>query len=68
MRRVLKWTGRLLLLVILVAFGWGLVAYWRSTNDCDRKTVMINPMKAIRYCECNLDQGHARGKLVVTIE
>ena len=28
------------------------VAYWRSTNDCDRKTaVPTHPMKAIRYCE-----------------
>ena len=40
MRCVLKWTVRLLLLVLLVAFVWGFIAYWRSTNDCDRKTAV----------------------------
>jgi len=51
MRRVLKWTVRLLLLAFLVAFVWGFIAYWASTNDCDRKTALVNPMKAIRVCE-----------------
>jgi NADPH:quinone reductase-like Zn-dependent oxidoreductase len=28
------------------------IAYWSSTNDCDRNTAApINPMKATRYCE-----------------
>ncbi len=36
-----------LLLSILTLF----IAYWRSTNDCDRKTALVNPMKAIRFCE-----------------
>src|SRR5207253_7510745 len=31
---------------------WSFIAYWTSTNDCDRKiTALSNPMKAIRYCE-----------------
>ena len=31
---------------------WGLIAYWTSTNDCDRKvTALNNPMKAIVQCE-----------------
>jgi NADPH:quinone reductase-like Zn-dependent oxidoreductase len=51
MRRVLKWTVRLFLLVLLIAFVWGFVAYWMSSNECDRKTAVTNPMKAIRYCE-----------------
>jgi NADPH:quinone reductase-like Zn-dependent oxidoreductase len=51
MRRVLKWTVRLLLLAFLVAFVWGFIAYWASTNDCDRKTALVNSMKAIRVCE-----------------
>jgi NADPH:quinone reductase-like Zn-dependent oxidoreductase len=52
MRRFLKWTVRLLLLALLIAFVCGFIAYWRSTNECDRNTeVPINPMKAIRYCE-----------------
>jgi len=48
-KRVLKWS----LLLILFAIGaWIFIAYWSSTNDCDRKTaVPTNPMKAIRYCE-----------------
>src|SRR5882762_7742894 len=48
-KRVLKWS----LLLILFAVGtWIFIAYWSSTNDCDRKTaVPTNPMKAIRYCE-----------------
>ena len=29
----------------------GFIAYWRSTNDCDRKTALVNPMKAIIHCE-----------------
>src|SRR3989440_490931 len=52
MRRILKWTVRLFLLALLVAFVWGFIAYWRSTNDCDRNTgAPANPMKAIVHCE-----------------
>ena len=52
MRRLLKWTTRLLLLALLIAFGWGFIAYWRSTNDCDRKAgAPPNSMKAIVHCE-----------------
>jgi len=30
----------------------GFIAYWRSTNDCDRNTgTPANPMKAIVHCE-----------------
>jgi NADPH:quinone reductase-like Zn-dependent oxidoreductase len=48
-KRILKWTGTIVLLVLIL---WGFVAYWRSTNDCDRKAgTPSNPMKAIRYCE-----------------
>jgi NADPH:quinone reductase-like Zn-dependent oxidoreductase len=34
-----------------LTFLVGFIAYWRSTNDCDRKTALVNPMKAVRYCE-----------------
>src|SRR3989440_12491236 len=52
MRRILKWTLRLFLLALLVVFVWGFIAYWTSTNDCDRKTsAPSNPMKAIVHCE-----------------
>src|SRR6266436_1807808 len=49
LKRILKWS----LLVIFVALvGWVFVAYWTSTNDCDRYTAAPNnPMKAIVYCE-----------------
>ena len=52
MRRVLKWTLRLLLLALLAGFVWGFIAYWTSTNDCYRNTSPpANPMKAIVFCE-----------------
>src|SRR5215211_5257100 len=48
---VLKWITRGLFFVLILAFLRGFIAYWRSTNDCDRKTALVNPMKAIVYCE-----------------
>src|SRR5437667_1409256 len=56
-KRVLKWTfGTIFVALIL----WGFVAYWTSTNDCDRNTATPgNTMKAIVYC----DYGSANLKL-----
>src|SRR2546423_384621 len=51
MKRILKWIGATILFALILAFLVGFIAYWRSTNDCDRKTALVNPMKAIRYCE-----------------
>jgi NADPH:quinone reductase-like Zn-dependent oxidoreductase len=35
-----------------LAFLIGFIAYWRSTNECDRNTgAPANPMKAILHCE-----------------
>src|SRR5438876_2470368 len=51
MKRVLKWIGATILFALILAFLIGFIAYWRSTNDCDRKTALVNPMKAIRFCE-----------------
>jgi NADPH:quinone reductase-like Zn-dependent oxidoreductase len=52
LKRTLKWTARALLLVLILAFLVGFIAYWRSTNEYDRKTgVPANPMKAITHCE-----------------
>src|SRR5947199_10619881 len=48
---ILKWITRAILVALVLAFLVGFVAYWRSTNDCDRKTALVNPMKAIRFCE-----------------
>ena len=52
MKRVLKWILRAVLGLSILASLFVFVAYWRSTNDCDRKTAaLVHPMKAIRYCE-----------------
>src|SRR5713101_3212453 len=51
-KRILKWSARALLFALILAFLWGFIAYWTSTNECDGKSgVPTNPMKAIRYCE-----------------
>src|SRR6267378_1436200 len=47
-KRTLKWSA---LAILLILFAWFEFAYWTSTNDCDRKTALAHPMKAIRYCE-----------------
>ncbi len=52
MKRVLKWIVRVVFVLLSLAFLFVFIAYWRSTNDCDRNTgAPIHPMKAIRYCE-----------------
>jgi NADPH:quinone reductase-like Zn-dependent oxidoreductase len=52
LKRVLKWSARVFLVALLLAFLVGFIAYWRSTNDCDRKAgVPAHPMKAIVHCE-----------------
>src|SRR5947208_10062000 len=48
-KRFLKWS---FLLILVVLIGWLFIAYWTSTNECDRNAAApTNPMKAIRYCE-----------------
>jgi NADPH:quinone reductase-like Zn-dependent oxidoreductase len=49
LKRVLKWcAGTIFVALVLVTF----VAYWMSTNDCDRKSAApTNPIKAIVHCE-----------------
>ena len=56
MKRILKWIFRLVLVVLVLAFLFVFVAYWRSTNDCDQKTANApaNPMKAIVRCDYGL--------------
>jgi len=41
MKRILKWTGATILLALILSIFAGFVAYWRSTNDCDRKTALV---------------------------
>ena len=49
MKRFFKW----LFSIIVIGLGaWFAVAFFTSTNDCDRySTVPANPIKAIVYCE-----------------
>src|SRR5213595_1853869 len=51
MKRILKWIGATILFALILGFLIGFIGYWRSTNDCDRKTALVNPMKAIVHCE-----------------
>ena len=52
-KRVVKWSFLVILVVLVV---WLFVAYWISTNDCDRyTTIPTNPMKAIVNCEYGVD-------------
>ena len=55
LKRTLKWTSLAILLALFVGIILLVVAYWRSTNDCDRLTAApTNPMKAIIYCDYGL--------------
>jgi NADPH:quinone reductase-like Zn-dependent oxidoreductase len=48
-KRVVKWTLGTILLALLL---WVFIAYWTSTNDCERYAAApANPMKAIVYCD-----------------
>ena len=61
LKGILKWTSLAILLVLFVGIIFLFIAYWRSTNDCDRITATQgNTMKAIVYC----DYGIANLKLV----
>src|SRR6266852_805368 len=51
MKRILKWLIRIVFILLLFAFIWVFVAYWRSTNDCGKTATPSNPMKAIVYCD-----------------
>src|SRR5437773_1485537 len=51
LKRLLKWITGLILVLLLLAFLVGFIAYWRSTNDCGNTAVPANPMKAIVYCD-----------------
>src|SRR5438094_368328 len=48
-KRFLKWS---FLLILVVLIGWLFIAYWISTNDCNRNSATSNnPIKAIVSCE-----------------
>src|SRR5438034_10008259 len=48
-KRILKWSATA---VVLGLIAWFFIAYWTSTNDCERYTASpTNPMRAIVYCD-----------------
>jgi NADPH:quinone reductase-like Zn-dependent oxidoreductase len=52
LKRILKWSARAILVALVLAFLVGFIAYWRSTNECERNIgAPTNPMKAILHCE-----------------
>ena len=51
-KRTFKWIGIFTLVAMLAGGLYLFVAYWRSSNDCDRNTTApAHPMKAVRKCE-----------------
>jgi len=53
LKRILKWS---LLTVFVALLTWIVIAYWMSTNDCNRNTATPNnPMKAILSCEYGVE-------------
>jgi len=55
LKGILKWISFAILLALFVGIIALFVAYWRSTNDCDRLTVAQgDKMKAIVYCDYGL--------------
>ena len=56
MKRLLKWIFRVVLVLVVLAFLFVFVAYWRSTNDCDKRSAAVpaNPIKAIVHCDYGL--------------
>ena len=55
LQSILKWGFLAIFLALFVGLIALFVAYWRSSNDCDRKgAALSSPMKAIVYCDYGL--------------
>src|SRR5262245_1383098 len=58
-RRIIK---RGFLLIVLALGVWLFIAYWLSTNDCERLAAApANPVKAILLCEYGVQNLELRG-------
>jgi NADPH:quinone reductase-like Zn-dependent oxidoreductase len=55
MRKILKWIVRVVFVLLILAFLFVFIAYWRSTNDCGKTAAPTNPMKAIVYCDYGIN-------------
>jgi NADPH:quinone reductase-like Zn-dependent oxidoreductase len=52
LKRLLKWTAKILAGILVALLIAGFIAYWGSTNDCGRSIPAdAERMKAIRYCD-----------------
>jgi NADPH:quinone reductase-like Zn-dependent oxidoreductase len=52
LKRLIKWTTKIVSGVLVALLIAGFIGYWGSTNECDQNTTApTNPMKAIRFCE-----------------
>lgn len=52
LKRILKWSAGAIFVVLLLATTAIFIAYWRSTNDCERLTAPTGEtMKSIVYCD-----------------
>ena len=51
-KRVLKWSAGVVFLTLVL---WLFIAYWTSTNDCNRIATPTSPMKAILNCEYGVE-------------
>jgi NADPH:quinone reductase-like Zn-dependent oxidoreductase len=52
LKRILKWTGLAVALLLFVGAILMFIAYWRSTNDCESLALAPGEkMKAIVYCD-----------------
>jgi NADPH:quinone reductase-like Zn-dependent oxidoreductase len=54
MRKILKWIVRVVFVLLILAFLFVFIAYWRSTNNCGHTAAPTNPMKAIVRCDYGL--------------
>ena len=52
-KRIVKWTlGAIVVVLVLCSF----IAYWTSSNDCDRNAATpANAMKAVMYCDYGIE-------------
>ena len=51
LKRIVKWTFRVIVVLFLLIVLGLFIGYWRSTNDCGKTAAPTNPIKAIVYCD-----------------
>ena len=51
LKRIVRWTFRVIATLILLVVVGLFIGYWRSTNDCGKTAALSNPIKAIVYCD-----------------